>query len=161
MEEKRKKRCGELVALSMLFDGQNYIGSKYFNRDFNVHFTEIACDPDDVWDAKISKMKKELDRRESANRPIVNHKHTKGDWERFTISTHNGSYEKVQIENGTSICNVTTRNWEQAVANAKLISIAPQLLQIAEMFFDTMKDTEAEGSLAFTLTLETLKKLHG
>ena len=92
-------------------------------------------------------------------RPIIEHKHTKGEWERFTISTHNGDYQKIKIENGTSICNITTRNEEQAIANAKLIEVVPQLLQIAEMYFDSMQGTEAEGSLPYNLTLETLNKL--
>lgn len=58
-------------------------------------------------------------------------KHTTlGEWEVEHVIKQNGdAYYKVGIELGTSICNITTRNSEQARANAKLIAAAPELLK--------------------------------
>ena len=63
MNDKLNKRCDECFALSMKFNGEGYIGAKSFNKDFNVHMTEIQCDSDEEWNEKIEKLKVELDKR--------------------------------------------------------------------------------------------------
>lgn len=47
---------------------------------------------------------------------------TKGDVEVENVTTHNGDFYKVKVPLGTSICNVTTRNFRHASANAELIA---------------------------------------
>ncbi len=160
MDKKSEKRCEELFALDMVYNGTEYIGKKDLNKDFNVHWVEITCDPDNVWDEKISKLKAELEKRKALNRPVIDHKHTKGNWgTEFVGSPGCNYYYKVTVKNGESICNITTRNEERAHANAKIIEIAPALLQIAEMYFDYMKSNEMENTLMFEITLNTLNKL--
>ena len=69
-------------------------------------------------------------------------KFTKGEWKHITVATPNGffSFERVTIENGESICYITTRNSEQAIANAKLIAAAPDmyetLIKVKEWLID-------------------------
>lgn len=55
-------------------------------------------------------------------------KHTKGEWESKEIFTDTGSYFKV-ISGGISICNIITRNMEEAEYNAKLIAASPEMLE--------------------------------
>lgn len=54
------KRTNECFALEMRFDGQTFIGAKDYNRDFNIHHTELTCDTDEEWQVKIHKMGAEL-----------------------------------------------------------------------------------------------------
>ena len=56
-------RGNELFEMDMHFNGSSYIGKAEDNKDFNVHHTEMVCDSEDVWNKKIEKMKKELERR--------------------------------------------------------------------------------------------------
>ena len=64
-------------------------------------------------------------------------KHTAGAWTVFPIvnQAHHHTYYKVgnsttdDVRDATSICNITTRNDEQAEANAELIAKAPQMLE--------------------------------
>lgn len=90
----------------------------------------------------------------SLTEPKEEHKHTKGEW---CVSSGN------QIVSMPSQCKITNNvsgwNYDESKANAKLISIAPELLQIAEMYLDSMKGTDAENSLAYQVTEKTLKKL--
>lgn len=168
MDKKTQKRCDELFALDMVYNGTDYIGKKNINEDFNVHWTEITCDPDDVWDEKIAKLKAELERRKALNRPVIEHKHTKGEWiidvtdkaidanpKYFTIVSDKGKL----IALVGNVSDIEKEELEETIANTELIQIAPQLLKIAEMYFDSMKGTDAEGSLPFNITLETLNKL--
>ena len=67
MTDKAKKRCDQLFKLNMMFNGSSYIGFKEYNKDFNVHHTEIMIDTDDVWDTKIEKLSAELDKRKTQN----------------------------------------------------------------------------------------------
>lgn len=60
MDPKIKKRCDELFALKMKFNGEGYIGAEEYNKDFNVHNTEIICDSNEQWDKKISELEIEL-----------------------------------------------------------------------------------------------------
>lgn len=46
---------------------------------------------------------------------------TQGKWIVKEVETHNGSFFKIIVENGESICNITTRNSERAKANAEKI----------------------------------------
>lgn len=155
-----EKRHEQLLELEMVLIGSEYRGKKDLNRDFNVHFVEINCDPDEVWNAKINKMKTELEKRKKVSRPVTSHKHTEGEWKKKEFGS---GRTVIYVEKGSKTLLFAAvepiKNSEEAIANAKLISIAPQLLQIAEMFFDTMKGTDAEGSLPFNITLETLNRL--
>ena len=63
MEAKIKKRCDELFALEMKFNGEGYFGAKEYNKDFNVYHIEIVCDSEEEWDKKISELKTELKTR--------------------------------------------------------------------------------------------------
>jgi len=65
MDVKLFKRCDELVALKMKFNGEGYIGAECYNKDFNVHYTEMLCDSDDQWNRNIANLKKELEIRKS------------------------------------------------------------------------------------------------
>lgn len=53
---------------------------------------------------------------------------TKGKWEKLYIKTSSGGYYKIISEN-LSICNIITRNEDQAEANAKLILCTPEMLE--------------------------------
>ena len=93
-------------------------------------------------------------------RPNIIYKHSDGPWKRKEIFFDNGDiFQKVTIKNKENICNIITRDEQKALANAKLIAIAPELLQLAEMYFDSMQGSPAEGSLSYKLTLKTLNKL--
>ncbi len=65
MDSNLKKRCDELFALKMKFNGDSYVGAEELNKDFNVHYTEISCDSDEQWERKISELKIELKVRKS------------------------------------------------------------------------------------------------
>lgn len=53
----------------------------------------------------------------------------KGVWEAQEVSTKTGTYLKVTVNEGESICNITTRNQERQFANAKLIAAAPLMFE--------------------------------
>jgi hypothetical protein len=55
-------------------------------------------------------------------------KHTQGEWEVENKTSAHGDYFVVK-SNTISICNITTRNYEQSEYNAKLIAAAPNLLE--------------------------------
>jgi hypothetical protein len=63
MDKQLKKRCDQIIKLNMRFNGESYIGKEDYNKDFNIHHTEITCDTDDMWNTKISKMTIELNKR--------------------------------------------------------------------------------------------------
>lgn len=67
MKEKIDKRTAEVFNLEMTFDGVSFYGIKDYNEDFNIHATELMCDDDEKWNAKIKKMSAELERRKSNN----------------------------------------------------------------------------------------------
>lgn len=48
---------------------------------------------------------------------------------------------------------------EEALANARLVSFAPMLLQIAEMYFDTMRSRGETESIPFKITLDALSSI--
>ena len=59
LDEKTQARLNQLTEL-----GLRYNGSEYMKDDFNVHWTEIACDSDEVFNKKIESIKAEMKRRE-------------------------------------------------------------------------------------------------
>jgi len=63
MNDQMKKRCDELFAMGLRFNGKSYVGTEEHNNDFNFHYTEIQCDNDEQWNEKIEKVKTELKRR--------------------------------------------------------------------------------------------------
>jgi hypothetical protein len=54
-----EKRVDRLFVLGLRFNGQEMC-----KEDFNVHHTEITCDTDKEFDAKVEKIKAEMERRE-------------------------------------------------------------------------------------------------
>ncbi len=68
IHKKANKRFAQLHDLDMAFNGEYFIGTKDYNKDFNVHQTEITCDLDEEWDAKIKKLTEELNRRLNENK---------------------------------------------------------------------------------------------
>ena len=63
MDSQFIKRCAQLRDLEMHFNGEGFIGSEFYNDDFNVHHSEIACDTPEQWDKKISTLTSELENR--------------------------------------------------------------------------------------------------
>lgn len=155
METKTEKRIEELIPLDMILIGSEYTGKTDLNRDFNVHWVEVTCDPDEVWNPKIEKMKAELEKRKKVSRPITAHKHTEGEWR---CESDGNRQFNIICKDGWNLLN-NESDFDKQEANAKLMVIAPKLLEIAEMFFDKMKGTDEEGSLPFNITLETLNRL--
>jgi len=64
------ERCKQLRELGMIFNGESYVGAGHFS-DFNVHHTEVSCDTDEQWDAKIEALKQERANREQTLRTIT------------------------------------------------------------------------------------------
>lgn len=73
-------------------------------------------------------------------------KHTPGPWNVFPIQNHahHHTYYKVgnsttdDVRHATSVCNVTTRNNEQAKANAELIAKAPEMLEAIKNMYSAI-----------------------
>jgi len=65
MSKPRNERYDDCFKLEMTFDGQSFYGMHEYNRDFNIHWTEIGCDDDDTWKYKIDKLTAELERRKA------------------------------------------------------------------------------------------------
>jgi hypothetical protein len=63
MTESRTKRYDDCFALEMTFNGDCFYGIHNYNKDFNVHWTEVACDDDRTWEQKVAYMKNELLKR--------------------------------------------------------------------------------------------------
>jgi|TARA_R110000851_G_scaffold47424_1_gene115028 hypothetical protein len=63
MNDTTKKRCDQLFDLNMIYNGKSYIGNHDMNKDFNVHWTEIATFDDDKWDTLIKKLSNEFNDR--------------------------------------------------------------------------------------------------
>lgn len=82
-----------------------------------------------------------------ADRPIISHNHTPGKWK---IDKHSINH----VVSGGKTIGVFTK-----LDDAKLCAIAPDLIQIAEMYFDYMKLKGDEGSMPFEFTLKTLNRL--
>lgn len=82
---------------------------------------------------------------------------TKGEWKKFDIVNHAQYHTYFKVSNsqtedsrgGTSICNVTTRNEEQAEANARLIASAPELLKALQRWvkFAEQQNLDYESSM--------------
>jgi len=51
--------------LEMTFDGESFYGIKEYNKDFNVHWTEVATDDDRTWKQKMAWMSEELKKRKA------------------------------------------------------------------------------------------------
>lgn len=66
-KSKVNERCDQLFALDMMFNGDSYVGTKEWNKDFNIHHTEISFDTDSEWDRKIERLKNEHQRRKEIN----------------------------------------------------------------------------------------------
>lgn len=60
MNVEEKRRCEMMFSLGLRFNGDSFV-----QDDINVHWTEVACDSDDVFYSKVAKIKSELDRRKA------------------------------------------------------------------------------------------------
>ena len=61
--ESLDKRYDDCIALEMTFNGESYYGTQEYNKDFNVHWTEIRTDDDKTWEQKMAWMTEELKKR--------------------------------------------------------------------------------------------------
>jgi hypothetical protein len=75
-------------------------------------------------------------------------KGTKGGWEYREQIVQNGSFYRVEGES-VKVCNVVTRNQGEAEANAKLITCAPEML---EMLIHCEKVFKQGGGMEYTLS---------
>ena len=78
-------------------------------------------------------------------------KHTKGPW--WNSGTEVGDAPMMNIK----VCVASGANHEEAIANAKLIAKAPELLEIAHAFIRYMNDP-AEGAVGMERELRDLDK---
>ena len=62
------ERYEDCFALEMTFNGDSFYGVKDYNRDFNIHWSEIRADSDETWKQKMAWMRNELDKRKSQNK---------------------------------------------------------------------------------------------
>ena len=62
INEKTQQRVDALFELGLRLNG-----SEYVHEDFNVHWTEITCDTDKEFDAKLESIKKEMLKRKGLN----------------------------------------------------------------------------------------------
>lgn len=85
-------------------------------------------------------------------------KGTKGEWVCEEVFTKNGSYFKVTVENGESICNITTRSQERQLANAKLIAAAPELLKRLITLVERMEENDLGNFHSVKMAKEEIKK---
>ncbi len=53
IDEQRKKRCDQLFALGLKFNGESFI-LKTDNYYIDFHHTDILCDNEEEWNKKIS-----------------------------------------------------------------------------------------------------------
>lgn len=65
MSKPRNERYDDCFALEMTFNGENFYGTQEYNKDFNIHWTEITCDDDRTWEQKMAWMRNELDKRKT------------------------------------------------------------------------------------------------
>ena len=63
VKDKRPKRIEDCFKLGLKFDWQQ--PGSYVKDDINISMVEITTDSDKVWDKKIAKIKKEIERREN------------------------------------------------------------------------------------------------
>lgn len=65
MTEQFKKRCDQLHAMGLRFNGQEYIGKDNY-KDVNVHWTEISTMPDEDWSVLMVQLKNVITERTNA-----------------------------------------------------------------------------------------------
>jgi len=65
MEKSRTERYDDCFALEMTFNGESFYGTQPYNKDFNVHWTEVSCDDDRTWEQKMAWMRNELQKRKA------------------------------------------------------------------------------------------------
>jgi hypothetical protein len=63
LTESRSNRYDDCFALEMTFNGDSFYGIRDYNKDFNIHWSEVASDSDETWKQKIAWMRNELDKR--------------------------------------------------------------------------------------------------
>ena len=61
----RSDRYDDCFALEMTFNGDSFYGVKPYNKDFNIHWSEVSWDSDETWNQKIAWMKDELKKRKA------------------------------------------------------------------------------------------------
>ena len=53
-----EERADELFTMGLRFNGDSYVGQDDI-ADFNVHWTEMSCDTDEQWKAKVDALRAE------------------------------------------------------------------------------------------------------
>lgn len=64
-KERIDKRTADCYELEMQFKGDSFYGKFQYNKDFNVHVTELTCSSDEEWEKIITGLKQELARRKA------------------------------------------------------------------------------------------------
>lgn len=69
LHKKTEERVKDCVNLEMRYDGSSFFGREPYNKDFNIHHTDMMCMDDEKWKKTIAEMAAELERRkENAER---------------------------------------------------------------------------------------------
>jgi len=63
MTKSRTERYDDCFALEMTFNGESFYGMHEYNSDFNIHWSEVACDDDRTWKQKIAYLTEALKNR--------------------------------------------------------------------------------------------------
>jgi hypothetical protein len=93
-------------------------------------------------------------------------KGTPGNWQYRKATAKNGSSFRVESKVGEEtkkVCNVITRDIDQAESNAKLIAAAPDLLEAIQYYFDVLeevlgKDWKEKPGHVLSKMLDAVKK---
>jgi hypothetical protein len=94
------------------------------------------------------------------DRPVIDHKFSRGEWHVVEYAGFGIVQDSDQYD-GKKLLDLEEVSEDEFKANARLIAAAPKLLEIAEMYFDSMRGTGLENSLPYQITLKTLKEIEG
>lgn len=87
-------------------------------------------------------------------------KGTKGKWQYTFHESKDRTHEvrRIDSEDGVAICVIRTNNEQQARANAKLISKAPEMLEMLEMWCIDMEERGRAYGDCYTMTKQLIKE---
>lgn len=85
-------------------------------------------------------------------------KGTEKDWLIKEVLTNNGTFFSVLSESGESVCNVTTRDFERAKANALLIKKSREMLEKLICIVEKIYETDIQADVIDVDELEQLIK---
>jgi len=160
LTKQEAQRAYDLTNLLMTFDGQGFVGKTTYNRDFNVHWTELITFSVEKWDELIKGLRKVLNER-LPDRPSIQHGFITQKWvvDEDAFSIYDALSTDTICQFFDDECDGDATFFKNRHEIAKAIAVVPQLVQLAEMYFDTLKSKGAYDSVPFNLALETLKSL--